>query len=116
MLAAAQSEAFAEVKIPRAAVAALLKSLGVMLDTVLADAHILGAYDTLAAIELANSFEPVSSAAPAIAMLHTWATPQPEPVRLSQQLLLQQAPAESLPGPARQFLLDLLAGLPMLSA
>lgn len=90
----------------------MLRGLNIHLDTALAPTHILAATDTLLAIELAAASEPPYALGPALALLQTWGTPQPEPIRLTQQAVIQAAPADSLTPAARSYLLDELSRLP----
>lgn len=116
MSAAAQPSAsqhpLVDFHVPQAEITALLKGLKIHLDTALAPTHILAATDTLLAIELAAASEPPYALGPALALLQTWRQPQPEPIRLTQQAVIQAAPADSLPPAARSYLLDELSRLP----
>jgi len=106
----------ADLQIPEAELRVLLRSLGIHLDTPLAQGHLLAAADTLMAIELAAAANTPSQIKPALQLLATWRDAQAEPLRLTQQAVLQAAPADSISSQARNYLLDELTRLPVLPA
>ncbi len=111
---APQAIDLADLPIPRAEIAALLKGLGIHLDTPLADSHVLATCDTLIALEVASSLEAPFDLTETFKLLRTWSTPQPEPVHLTQQAVLQAAPADALSASARTYLLEQHAQLEVL--
>lgn len=82
---AASTDWMSDVQVDRVALSALLKELGVHLDTELAPSFILATQDVLMCIELASSLPQGADFMAACLLLHTVSTEQPEPVRLVQQ-------------------------------